>query len=415
MQGDELAARPGPSDSSSGSPDGPRRRTARRVWAVGLILTGLLGIGTYVVLTRSGRTQSAQTQSTNTNGGARPVPVATAAARKEDVSVYLTALGSVLPLNTVTVKSRIDGQLTAVHFREGDAVKPGDLLAEIDPRPFEVQLAQAEGQMTKDQALLDNARKDFERYRLLYTQDSIARQQVDTQESLVHQFEGTIKADQAQCDTAKLQLAYCRITAPLGGRVGLQLVDPGNMVHASDATGLVVITQLQPIAVVFAIPEDSLQPVLAQLHAGKHPAVEAYDREQTRRLATGSLLTADNQIDLTTGTVKLKAVFPNSDDGLFPNQFVNARLLLDVKRGATVVPVAAVQRGTQGSFVYVVQPDQTVAVRQIGLGVTQGDDVSITTGLSPGDVVVVDGADRLRDGSRVEVRRGGTPGRPASS
>jgi multidrug efflux system membrane fusion protein len=413
MRSDEPGASPEPSDGSSTGPHGARRHTARRLWAAGLMLTCLLGVGTYVLLTRSGRAQSARTQSNA--AGARPVPVAAAAARQEDVGVYLTALGSVLPLNSVTVKSRIDGQLVAVYFREGDTVKPGDPLAEIDPRPFEVQLAQAEGQMAKDQALLDNARKDLDRYRVLYAQDSIARQQVDTQESLVHQFEGTVKADQAQIDNAKLQLAYCRITAPLGGRVGLRLVDPGNMVHASDANGLIVITQLRPIAVVFAIPEDSLQPVLAQLHAGKHPSVDAYDREQSRRLATGSLLTADNQIDPTTGTVKLKAVFPNTDDALFPNQFVNARLLLDVKRGATVVPVAAVQRGTQGPFVYVVRPDQTVTVRQVGVGVTQGDDASITTGLAPGDIVVVDGADRLRDGSRVEVRRGGGPGRPASS
>jgi multidrug efflux system membrane fusion protein len=301
-----------------------------------------------------------------------------------------------------------------VAFKEGDGVRSGDLLAEIDPRPFQVQLTQAEGQMARDQALLDNARIDLGRYRVLYAQDSIAKQQVDTQESLVHQYEGAVKADQGQIDTAKLQLVYCRITAPIGGRVGLRLVDPGNMVHASDTTGLVVLTQLQPITVVFTIPEDSLPAVLAKLKAGSRLPVEAYDREQTHRLATGALLTVDNQIDPSTGTVKLKAVFPNAADELFPNQFVNARLLLDVERGVTVVPVAAVQRGTRGTFVYVVRPDQTVEARPVQGGVSQGDDISITAGLSPGEQVVVDGADRLREGSAVEVRRMPAPAQGGS-
>jgi membrane fusion protein, multidrug efflux system len=366
----------------------------RRTWTAGLILACLLGVGVHVVA-RPGRTQSARQITSAPGAATRPVAVVTAAARQDDVRVYVTALGSVLPLNTVTIRSRVDGELMAVHFKEGDLVKAGDLLAEIDRRPFEVQLTQAEGQLAKDQAYLDNARKDLERYRVLYAQDSIASQQVDTQESLVHQSEGTVKADQAQIDTAKLQLTYCRITAPFGGRVGLRLVDPGNIVHASDTTGLVVITQLQPIA-------------------GEHPPVEAYDREQRRRLATGSLLTTDNQIDPTTGTVKLKALFPNASSELFPNQFVNARLLLDVKRGATVVPIAVVQRGAQGTFVYVVKPDHTVAVRRVTTGVTEGDDTSIAAGLSPGEVVVVEGADRLREGGTVEVR-GGDGSSPGSS
>jgi membrane fusion protein, multidrug efflux system len=385
----------------------------RRTWTAGLILACLLGVGVHVVA-RPGRTQSARQITSAPGAATRPVAVVTAAARQDDVRVYVTALGSVLPLNTVTIRSRVDGELMAVHFKEGDLVKAGDLLAEIDRRPFEVQLTQAEGQLAKDQAYLDNARKDLERYRVLYAQDSIASQQVDTQESLVHQSEGTVKADQAQIDTAKLQLTYCRITAPFGGRVGLRLVDPGNIVHASDTTGLVVITQLQPIAVVFAIPEDTLPAVLAKLKAGEHPPVEAYDREQRRRLATGSLLTTDNQIDPTTGTVKLKALFPNASSELFPNQFVNARLLLDVKRGATVVPIAVVQRGAQGTFVYVVKPDHTVAVRRVTTGVTEGDDTSIAAGLSPGEVVVVEGADRLREGGTVEVR-GGDGSSPGSS
>jgi multidrug efflux system membrane fusion protein len=332
--------------------------------------------------------------------------VTTQAATRGDVSVYLTALGAVTPLNTVTVKSRVDGQLVSVPFKEGDVVRAGDLLAEIDPRPFEVQLTQAEGQMARDQALLDNARADLERYRILLAEDSIARQQVDTQQALVHQYEGAIKVDQGQIASARLQLDYCRITAPIGGQVGLRLVDAGNMVHASDTGGLVVITQLVPITAVFAIPEDSLPRVLARWRAGARLPVEAYDRALKQRLAVGALTTIDNQIDPGTGTVKLKAEFANAGHELFPNQFVNARLLLDVQRGATLVPAAAVQRGTQGAFVYVVKADGTAAVRPVKVGTEQGDDVSIETGLAPGELVVVEGTDRLRDGSRVDARGG---------
>ena len=338
----------------------------------------------------------------------RGVPVASTQVRARDVSLYLTGLGSVTPINTVTVKSRVDGQLMRLAFQEGQLVSSGDLLAEIDPRPFQVQLEQADGQLARDQALLKNAQLDLERYRLLVEQDSIPRQQLDTQESLVHQYEAALKSDQAAVDNARLQLVYCRITAPIGGRVGLRLVDPGNIVHVSDTNGLVVITQLQPIAVVFTIPEDSIPSVLERLTRGGRLPVEAYDREQRRKLAVGSLLTVDNQIDPTTGTVKLKAVFPNADNGLFASQFVNARLLLDVKRAATVVAAAAVQRGARGSFVYVVKPDATVEARPITVGATDGDDVSIEAGLRVGEQVVLDGADRLRDGSKVELKRSGS-------
>jgi len=291
-----------------------------------------------------------------------------------------------------------------VLYREGQIVSSGQLLARIDPRPFEVQLTQAEGQMARDVAQLKNAQLDLERFQVLWEQDSVAKQQLDTQEALVRQLEGAIKTDQGQIDSAKLQLVYCKITAPISGRVGLRLVDPGNIVHATDTNGLVVITQLQPITVIFPIPEDSLPQVLARLKTGEPLLVEAYDREMRQRLAVGSLLTLDNQIDPTTGTVRLKAIFSNERNELFPNQFVNARLLVEVRRDATVVPSPAIQRGPQGTFVYAVKADRTATVRMVTVSEVQGGEASIKSGLSPGELVVVDGQDRLREGARVDLR-----------
>jgi multidrug efflux system membrane fusion protein len=350
------------------------------------------------------------------NAANRSTPVVAAPAKKGDVSVYMAGLGSVVPIAMVTVRSRIDGQLMKVLFREGQMVRGGELLAEIDPRTYQAQLDQAEGQMAKDLALLNNARIDAERYRVLFEQDSVAKQQLDTQESLVRQYQGTIKVDQAAIDTAKLQLIYCRVTAPISGRLGLRQVDPGNIVHASDANGLVVITQLQPIGVVFTMPEDALPTVMKKLRAGEKLPVDAYDRADKVKLDSGTLLTVDNQVDPTTGTVKLKAQFANDENNLFPNQFANVHMLVDVKRDATMVPGAAIQRGTPGTFVYLVKPDNTVTVRVVKLGPVQGDNVSIETGLAPGDQVVVDGADKLREGAKVEpIGKGAAPGTSGAS
>ena len=377
-----------------------------RHWWIALLAVCLIAIGAYFFFIKAQSPAAKQGQ----NPVTPMVPVVAVAAKKTDFNVYITGLGSVTPLNTVTVKTRVDGQLMEVLFREGQIVSNGDLLATIDPRPFEVQLTQAEGQMARDQALLKNAQLDLQRFRMLWEQDSIPKQQLDTQEALVRQYEGAVKTDQGQIDSAKLQLVYCHITAPISGRVGLRLVDPGNIVHANDVNGLVVITQLQPITVIFPIPEDSLPQVLARLKTGERLPVEAYDREMRQRLAVGSLLTVDNQIDPATGTVRLKAIFSNEKNELFPNQFVNARLLVDVRRGAIVVPAPAIQRGPQGTFVYVVKADQTATVRPITVDEIQGGEASIKTGLSPGELVVVDGQDRLREGTRVELRpqSGGT-------
>jgi multidrug efflux system membrane fusion protein len=329
--------------------------------------------------------------------------VLAAPVRQGSLDIYLYALGTVTPLNAVTVRSRVDGQLVRVAFKEGQIVKAGDLLAQVDPRPFELQLKLATAQLARDQALLENARSDLERYRTLLVQDSISGQQVDTQESLVRQYQAAVQAGQGNIDSAKLQLAYTRIVAPIGGRVGLRQVDPGNMVRAADANAIVVITQLSPIGVVFPIPEDALPRVRKRLKAGDRIPVDAFDRAQREKLGSGRLLTADNQIDTATGTIKLKAEFPNADDALFANQFVNVRMLVETRTDATLLPTAAIQRGAAGAFVYVVKDDLTVAVTPVQIGSTQGEITAIDHGVSPGALVVVDGADRLRDGAKVEL------------
>ena len=382
------------------------RRPSLAVVLIALAVVAGIGIGAYWYWhgKSDSAAQSAPKAKGKSKGGFdpnRPTPVVAEAAAKGNINLFLTGLGSVMPLRTVTVRSRVDGELMRVNFTEGQMVKAGDVLAEIDPRPYQVQLQQAEGQLARDQALLQNAKIDLERYQTLFKQDSIAKQQVDTQASLVRQYEGTIHTDQSQVDNAKLQLTYARITSPITGRLGLRQVDPGNIVRAGDANGLVVITQLQPISVVFTIPQDQLSQVMKRRDE-KLP-VEAWDRDNRNKIAAGTLITVDNVIDAQTGTVKLKAEFPNTDSALFPNQFVNVRMLIDTLRDVVTVPVAALQRGSQGDFVYVVKDDGTVSVRPVKLGPAEGSRVSVASGLQPGERVVTDGLDRLREGAKVET------------
>jgi membrane fusion protein, multidrug efflux system len=365
----------------------------------------VLGIGVAIALaaripaTLFSRAAAAAPRAASSN-----VPVSVATVSRADVPITLSALGTVTAFNTVTVRPRVDGQLMRVAFREGQFVKQGDLLAQIDPRPFQVQLEQAEGQLAHDQAQLANARVDLTRFQTLWGQDSIARQNVDAQQSTVNQLEATLKVDQGAVDSARLNLTYSRITAPLSGRVGLRLVDVGNVVTAAGTTGIVVITQVEPIAVVFTLPEDALPTVLPRIRQGLTLPVGAFDRAGVTRLANGAAITLDNQIDQSTGTVRLKAVFDNHDHALFPAQFVNVQLLADTKRSQLVVPTAAVQQGPQGAFVYVVRGGK-VNVRPVKVGITEGERASVTSGVDAGDVVVTDGMDRLRDGASVEVRR----------
>ena len=342
----------------------------------------------------------------------RPLPVMVVAARKADMDVNLRGLGTVIPVNTVTVKSQVSGQLLRVHFQEGQIVKAGMLLAEIDPRPFEVQLMQAEGQLARDESLLMNAEKDLERYKLLLSQDSIAEQQVPTQQSLVQQYKGALKTDQGQIASAKLQITYSRVIAPVSGRIGLRLVDQGNMIQSTDATGIAVITQLQPITVVFSVPQDNLPAIMKRLGTGEVLPVYAYSQDGKAMLARGTLLAVDNQIDTTTGTVKLKARFENKDNALFANQFVNVVMKVDTLSGVTVMATAAIQRGSIGTFAYVVRQDKSINVRPLQLGPTEGENVAVLNGLAPGEFVVVVGGDKLREGTKVAIVTNAATGSP---
>jgi membrane fusion protein, multidrug efflux system len=409
-----------------------QKSTSKNRWWVWAIVFALIAFGCYELYRYEGSKKAVVSSRKGALRGARNnIPVVASAAYRGDMPVYLQGLGTVTAFNTVTVKTRVDGQLVNVTYHEGQFVNKGDLLAEIDPRPYQValeqaksMLAQAEGTLAKDQAALKDAQANYARDQELFREQIIAKQQLDTQLATADQARGAIQADQAaissaqaNINNAQLNLTYTRITAPISGRIGLRQVDAGNMVHASDATGLAIITQLQPIAVLFSIPQDQLPSVLQKLHAGATLHTEAYDRDQSKKLADGTLLTVDNQIDTTTGTSKLKAVFPNTDGALFPNQFVNVRLALDTKRGATIIPAVAIQRGPTGTFVYLVGDDSTVSVRPVKVGLSEGNNVSIDDGLEPGDSVVIDGAEKLTEGMKVVVRKpgeamdGGAPAR----
>jgi multidrug efflux system membrane fusion protein len=392
---DEIQTAPPTPGSPHDGSDAPKHR--RWVWVVVVLLI----VGGIVLYRMHSSSEAASKSKDSSN---QTVSVGVTAVQQRDVPFYLTGLGSVTAYNTVTVHTRVDGQIMKVFFTEGQFVHAGDVLIEIDPRPYQVALDQAQGQLAKDLASQNDARVDLARYQTLWQEGVIARQQVDTQQATVGQFDGAIQSDKAQIDSARLNLTYCRITSPTNGRVGLRLVDSGNIVHAADANGMLVITQIQPIAVVFTLPEDNLPQVVAQMKKGQL-AVQAYSRDDNTKLADGKLLTIDNQIDQTTGTVKLKSEFDNHDNSLWPNQFVNIRLFLNVRKNAIVIPSAVIQSGAQGSFAYVIGSDNKAEVRPIQADFSEGNISVIHQGLKAGEQVVVDGADKLQSGSAVTTHQ----------
>lgn len=402
-----------PSSTTSFTPGS--RAGAKSHWWVWVLLLVIVAGGYWYYRGRNSQADAAAAGGKGPGGtgmgapGSFVVPVVVATATKGDLPVFLNGLGNVTAFNTVTVRSRVDGQIVKINFVEGQNVSAGQALVEIDPRPYQVQLAQAEGQLAKDQAQLKDVQVDYERFKLLFKEGVIPRQQLDTQQAQVGTFEGAIKADNATIDNAKLQIMYSHITAPISGRVGLRLVDMGNMVHATDTNGLLVITQLQPIATLFSLPQDQLPQVMARMKKGAPISVEAYDRDNTTKLATGKLLTIDNQIDTTTGTYKLKAVFDNAKNELFPNQFVNVHLLVDTKKNVVLVPTTAILRGPQGTYVFAVGADNKVKIHIVTLAESNGNITGVSSGLNSGDVVVTDGQDKLQDGSQVEPRQSSVP------
>jgi membrane fusion protein, multidrug efflux system len=407
----DVVKEPETGNRAAGAASRAARAPQSRRWLVVVAIVLVAGGWWYLRSRGASPANTAGSAGAAASNGASPadpgngiVPVVVATAHRGDLPVYFKGLGNVTAFNTVTVRSRVDGQIVKINFTEGQFVKQGDSLIEIDPRPFEVQLEQAEGQLAKDQAQLKDVQIDFERYKLLFKEGVIPQQQVDTQQAQVGQYEGAIKADQAQIDNAKLQLVYSHITAPIGGRVGLRLVDIGNIVHAADTNGLLVITQLQPISLIFTLPQDQLPQVLARMHSSQPLDVEVYDRDDTQKLATGKLLTIDNQIDTTTGTYKLKAVFDNAKSELFPNQFVNVHLLIDTKKDVLLVPATAVLRGPKGTYVFAVETGNKVKMKSVTLAETTGSVSGVRSGLLDGEVVVIDGQDKLQDGTEVDPR-----------
>ncbi len=406
-----------PSSTTTFSPGS--QGAAKGRWWVWVLLLVIVAGGYWYFRGRNSQADAAAAGGKGLGGaamgapGSFVVPVVVATATRGDLPVFLNGLGNVTAFNTVTVRSRVDGQIVKINFVEGQNVTSGQALVEIDPRPYQVQLEQAEGQLAKDQAQLKDVQVDYERFKLLFQEGVIPKQQLDTQQAQVGTFEGAIKADNATIDNAKLQIMYSHITAPISGRVGLRLVDMGNMVHATDTNGLLVITQLQPIATLFSLPQDQLPQVMARMKKGAPISVEAYDRDNTTKLATGKLLTIDNQIDTTTGTYKLKAVFDNTKNELFPNQFVNVHLLVDTKKNVVLVPTTAILRGPQGTYVFAVGADNKVKIHIVTLAEANGNITGVSSGLNGGDVVVTDGQDKLQDGSPVEPRQSSAPTAPA--